>query len=279
MFSRLHPDRMNPPPDILLLIAGSGNYPFLVARSARAAGVKRIALVAFEGETSPDLNTLADETYILRVGQLARLLTAARKSGAQHALMAGQVALKNLFDLRPDFRSLLLLARLPRRNAETLFGAVADELAAVGVKLLPATTFLEDHLATEGLLAGPKLKPRELEDLQFGYQIAKEVSRLDIGQTVVVRKGTVLAVEAFEGTNATILRGGQLGQEKATVVKVSKPNQDMRFDIPVIGKTTLEFALQAKIRCIGIEARCTLLLESEQLLRYANHHSLSLYGL
>ncbi len=265
--------------DVLLLIAGNGNYPFLVLRCARAAGVKRIVLAAFEGETLPNLSALADETHTLRVGQLSRLLTIAQKSGARHALMAGQIAPQNLFDLRPDFRALILLARLPKRNAETLFGAVANELAAIGVELLPATTFLEDHLAGEGLLAGPKLKPREIEDLQFGYQIAKEVSRLNIGQTVVVRHGTVLAVEGFEGTNQTILRGGQLAKGGATVVKVSKPNQDMRFDVPIIGKTTLEAAMQAQIRCIGVEAQHTLLLECDQLVEYANRYSLSLYGL
>lgn len=266
-------------PDPLLLIAGNGSYPFLVIRAARAAGIKRIVLVAFEGETSADLAVLADETHSLRVGQLKRLLTIAKKSGARHALMAGQIAPKNLFDLRPDLHALFLLARLPKRNAETLFGAIADQLAGVGVELLPATTFLEDHLAQEGPLAGPKLKPREIEDLQFGYQIAKEVSRLDIGQTVVVRQGTVLAVEAFEGTNQTILRGGQLGKTGAIVVKVAKPNQDMRFDVPVIGKATLECAQQVQIRCIGVEAKCTLLLEREHLVELASRYSLSIYGL
>jgi DUF1009 family protein len=267
------------PPENLLLIAGSGKYPFLVVPSARAAGVKRIILVAFEGETSPELSRLVDEVYTVQVGRLSHLLAVARKSGADYAMAVGQITPKNLFDLRPDLQALLLLARLHKRNAETLFGAVADELAHVGVELLPATTFLNHHLASEGLLAGPKIKLSAMEDLRFGYQIAKAISRLDIGQTVVVRKGTVLAVEAFEGTNASILRGGKLGRESATIVKVSKPNQDMRFDVPTIGLTTLECASSVRIRSIGIEAHCTLLLEKDRLIEYANLHSLSIYGL
>ncbi|QQY08534.1 MAG: UDP-2,3-diacylglucosamine diphosphatase LpxI [Candidatus Xiphinematobacter sp.] len=267
------------PPENLLLIAGSGEYPFLVVHSARAAGVRRIVLVAFEGETSPELSRWVDEMYTVQVGRLSHLLSVARKSGADYAMAVGQIAPKNLFDLRLDLQALLLLARLHKRNAETLFGAVADELAHVGVELLPATTFLDHHLAGEGLLAGPKVTFSAMEDLLFGYQIAKEISRLDIGQTVVVRKGTVLAVEAFEGTNASILRGGRLGRESATIVKVAKPNQDMRFDVPTIGLTTLECASSARIRSIGIEARCTLLLEKDRLIEYANLHSLSIYGL
>jgi len=267
------------PPEKLLLIAGSGKYPFLVVHSARKAGVQHIILVAFEGETSPELVGWVDEMHTVRVGQLSHLLSVARKSGADYAMAAGQIAPKNLFDLCLDMRAFLLLARLHKRNAETLFGAVADELARVGVELLPATTFLDNHLAGEGLLAGPKIKFRAMKDLQFGYQIAKEISRLDIGQTVVVRKGTVLAVEAFEGTNSSILRGGKLGRENTTIVKVAKPNQDMRFDVPTIGITTLECASSVRVQSVGIEAHCTLLLEKDRLIEYANLHSLSIYGL
>lgn len=266
-------------PEKLLLLAGSGKYPFLVVRSARMAGVKRIILVAFEGETSPELGRLVDAIYTVQVGQLSCLLTVARKSGACHAMAVGQISPKNLFNLNLDIRALFLIARLPKRNAETLFGSIADELAQVGIEVLPATTFLDDYLAEEGLLAGPKVTLQAMEDLQFGYQIAKEVSRLNIGQTVVVRKGTVLAVEAFDGTNATIFRGGKLGKEDVTVVKVSKPNQDMRFDVPVVGMDTLECARKVCVKSIGIEARRTLLLEKEQLVEYANLHSLSIYGL
>jgi hypothetical protein len=263
----------------LFLIAGSGDYPRQVIEAARRAGVRRVVLAAFEGETSPDLEGLADEVFHMKVGQLGKLLDAAKKSGARDALMAGQIAPGNLFDLRPDLRALVLLARLKVRNAETLFGAVASELASAGVALLPATTFLEQQIAGKGHLAGPRLKPGQLADLEFGFRIAKDSSRLDIGQTVVVKNGTVLAVEAFEGTNEAIRRGGKLGRSGSIVVKVSKPGQDMRFDVPVVGTKTLETAAEAKILAIGVEAGATLLLDREKVAKAADSHAIAIYGL
>ncbi|MEI6491942.1 MAG: UDP-2,3-diacylglucosamine diphosphatase LpxI [Verrucomicrobiota bacterium] len=267
------------PIESLFLIAGSGDYPRLVIESARSAGVRRLALVAFEGETQPELESLADEVYRMKVGQLGKLLDAAKKSGATKALMAGQIAPGNLFNLRPDLRALVVIARLKVRNAETLFGAVASELASAGVEILPATTFLEDHIAGRGHLAGPRLKPRQTEDLEFGFRVAKESSRLDIGQTVVVKNGTVLAVEAFEGTNEAILRGGRLGRGGSTMVKVSKPGQDIRFDVPVIGTKTLETAAEARIQSIGVEAGATLLLDRAKVTEAADALAITIYGL
>lgn len=261
----------------LFLIAGSGGYPALVLREARAAGVRRVVMAAFEGETAPELAAQADEVNWMRVGQLGRLLEAARRSGARHALMAGQIAPRHLFDLRPDFPALMLLARLKTRNAETLFGELARQLEQAGVEVLPATTFLEAHVATPGHIAGPKLKPRILEDLEFGFSIAKETSRMDIGQSVVVRQGTVLAVEAFEGTDACMRRGGELGRRKAVLVKVSKPGQDMRFDVPVVGTRTLEVAKDCGIIAIGVEAGRTLLLDRPAVERACE--GVALYGL
>lgn len=263
----------------LLLIAGSGDYPRLILQEARAAGVTKIHLAAFIDETHPDLASQADSVDWLRVGQLGALLQSARRSQCHHALMAGQLAPQNLFNLRPDWKALLVLAKLPRRNAESLFGAVAQELEIAGLPLLPATTFLEHHLATPGLLAGPKLKPRHLDDLQYGLRIAKEISRLDIGQTVVVKNGTVLAVEGFEGTNECLRRGGSLGRGDATMVKVSKPGQDLRFDVPVVGAVTLQTAFDAGIRRIGLEAGQTLLLDRPAVLHRAEELKISLYGL
>ena len=236
-------------------------------------------MAAFEGETSESLDGMVDVAVRMRVGQLGKLLAAAKMSGAREAIMAGQIAPKHLFNLRPDVRALVLLARLKERNAETLFGAIADELASAGVILLPATTFLAEHLASPGLLAGPRLKPREVADLEFGFRIAKESSRLDIGQTVVVKSGTVLAVEAFEGTNDAVRRGGGLGKAGAIMVKVSKPGQDMRFDVPVIGTKTLEVAAEAKIRAIGVEAGSTILLNRPCVAALATSLSISIYGL
>ena len=260
------------------IIAGNGLYPFLLARAARQHGVTAIHIAAFEKETRTELAGQADSIEWMRVGQLSRLLRYFEKSGVRRAIMAGQIAPKNLFDLRPDFKALMLLAGLKRRNAETIFGAVAQELANVGVELLPATTYLEDCLAQEGLIAGPKPPKRLLDDIAFGFEIAKEVSRLDIGQTVIVRNGTVLAVEGFEGTDEAIQRGARLAKGGAVIVKVSKPKQDFRFDVPAIGCQTLEVAADAGARAIAIEARRTLLLDKEALKASAEEKKMTIYG-
>jgi DUF1009 family protein len=168
------------------------------------------------------------------------------------------------------------LARLKRRNAESIFAAIGDELGRAGITLLPATSFLEDCLAPAGLIAGPKLSRREEQDVTLGFEIAREVSRLDIGQTVIVKNGTVLAVEGFEGTNEAIKRGGALGGKNAIMVKVAKPSQDMRFDVPVIGVATIEVATEARLRVIAIDAGRTLLLEKEALLERVAHANISI---
>ena len=262
-------------PDTLGIIAGNGAYPLLLARAARQAGVKKLVAAAFTGETRPELSEAVDEIQWLRVGQLGRLLNYFQEAKVTHAMMAGQIAPKNLFDLRPDWKALLVLARVKRRNAESLFGAIAQELADKAVELLPAFTFLEDFLAPAGLIAGRSLSRREETDVAFGFEIAKEMSRLDIGQTVVVKNGTVLAVEAFEGTNDAMKRGGALARKGAIVVKVSKPNQDMRFDVPVIGAATIEAAAEAKVRVIAVEAGRTLLLEKADLIAAATRAGVS----
>src|SRR5438105_8510204 len=221
-------------PQVLGIIAGNGVYPRQLADAARKAGVTKIIAAAFSGETDPALAQHVDLIEWMRVGQLGRLLKFFRDQKIHHAIMAGQIAPKNLFDLRPDVKAVVVLAKLKERNAESIFAAIADELAKVDVDLMPATSFLEDQLAPKGLIAGAKLSRREEEDVDFGRQIAKEMARLDIGQTVIVKNGTVLAVEAFEGTNDAIKRGGNLARKEAIMVKVAKPTQDMRFDVPVI---------------------------------------------
>jgi hypothetical protein len=266
-------------PECLAIIAGNGSYPMILAQEARKAGVKRIVAAAFLNETKPELASLVDDFTTLRVGQLGALLKYLQKSGASAAIMAGQIAPKNLFDLRPDIKALFILAKLKERNAESIFGAIAAECALVGVPLLPATTFMDQFLAPKGHFAGPAPNRRLVDDFAYGLRIAKEVSRLDIGQTVIVKKGTVLAVEGFEGTNAAILRGGELGRGEATVVKVSKPQQDLRFDVPVIGPATLETAHVAGVHAIGIEAGQTLLLEKEKTLSLASEKRITLCGL
>jgi DUF1009 family protein len=260
------------------IIAGNGLYPLLLAKSARRHNVAAIHVAAFENETRKEVADSADSIEWMRVGQLSRLLRYFERSGVKRVVMAGQIAPANLFDLRPDFKALMLLATLKRRNAETLFGAIAEELEKLGVELLPATTYLEDCLAQEGLIAGPRPSKRLIDDVVFGFEIAKEVCRLDIGQTVVVRHGTVLAVEAFEGTDKAIQRGAKLGKGGAVVVKVSKPEQDFRFDVPVIGCQTLEVAAGAGAKAVAVEAGKTLLLEKEALKASADDKRITIYG-
>src|SRR5881392_1651761 len=263
-------------PESLGIIAGNGVYPRLLADSARKVGVKKIVAAAFTDETDSALVQHVDLIEWIRVGQLSRLLKFFREQNIHDAIMAGQIAPKNLFDLRPDWKALLVLAKLKQRNAESIFAAIGDELAKVGVDLLPATTFLEEFLAPPGLIAGPKLTRREEEDVDLGWKIAKEIARLDVGQTVIVKNGTIVAVEAFEGTNEAIRRGGALAREGAVMVKVAKPNQDVRFDAPVIGVETIRVAAEAKLRVIAVEAEKTLLLERKAIADLATHSKLSI---
>lgn len=257
------------------IIAGNGVYPRLLAVGARKAGVKKIIAAAFTDETDPVLEQHVDVLEWMRVGQLGRLLKFLRGQNIHQAIMAGQIAPKNLFDLRPDLKALMLLGKLKQRNAESIFAAIADELAKIEVDLLPATTFLEDSLAQPGLISGSKLSPREEKDVELGWNIAREIARLDIGQTVVVKNGTVVAVEALEGTNEAIRRGGTLARESAVMIKVAKPNQDMRFDVPVIGVETVRVAAEARLRVIAVEAGKTLLLERDAIIDLANRSNMS----
>lgn len=265
-------------PDQLAIIAGNGIYPREVARAARQAGVQRIFAIAFTNETDPALTDLVDEISWLRVGQLSRMLATLRDHKISNAMMAGQIAPRNLFDLHPDWRALLLLARLKTRNAESIFRAIAAELESIGVTLLPATAFLEHLFPARDLFAGPKLTRREKADVDFGWEIAQKVAALDIGQTVIVKNATVLAVEAFEGTNEVIRRGGALAGKGAVMIKVAKPDQDMRFDVPVIGRETISVAAESSIRVIALEAQRTLLLEKPTLLATAEKAGISLFG-
>jgi UDP-2,3-diacylglucosamine hydrolase len=264
------------PLQVLGIIAGNGVYPLLLADAARKAAVTKVIAAAFTGETDPALERRVDVLEWMRVGQLGKLLKFFRANEVRHAIMAGQIAPKNLFDLRPDVKALLLLGKLKERNAESIFAAVADELAKIDIELLPATTFLEDSLAPVGLIAGPKLSRQEEEDVDLGWKIAKEIARLDIGQTVVVRNGAVVAVEALEGTNDTIKRGGVLARQGSVMVKVAKPNQDMRFDVPVIGVETLRIGAEARLRVVAVQAGKTLLLERDVIIDLANQSKISI---
>jgi UDP-2,3-diacylglucosamine hydrolase len=262
-------------PETLGIIAGNGVYPRLLADGARRAGVKKIVAAAFTDETDPALEQHVELIEWMRVGQLGRLLKFFRGQNIHHAIMAGQIAPKNLFDLRPDLKALILLGKLKERNAESVFAAIGDELAKIDVDLLLATTFLEDSLAQPGLIAGPKVSTRQEHDVELGWNAAKEIARLDIGQTIIIKNGTIVAVEALEGTNEAVKRGGTLAREGAAMVKVSKPNQDMRFDVPVIGVETVRVAAESGVRVIAVEAGKTLLLERDAVIALANSSKIS----
>lgn len=269
---------MAQPIDTLGIIAGSRSLPLLLARQARALGVKRLVATAFEKETDAALTELVDEIIWLRVGQLNKMIRAFADRGVKHCVMAGQIAPRNLFDLRPDLRAVGMLMKLKERNAHTLFGAIADELAKDGVELVSAIPWLRPLMPATGFHQGPALKPEQQDDVRFGFRIAKEISRLEIGQTVVVKGGTVLAVEGFEGTDQCLSRGGLLaGREGGAIaVKVAKEGHDLRFDIPCIGPRTLEVCAANGVSVLALEAAQSLILEPEQVTQLAKRHSLSL---
>jgi DUF1009 family protein len=271
------PIEMNLALESIGLIAGSRSLPLDFARLARAAGVKRIVATAVEGETDPALAGLVDDLVWLKVGQLSRMIAAFTDRGVTQCVMAGQVAPKNLFDLRPDVRAMGILFRLKERNAHTIFGAIADELKKDGVELIEATPWLAPLMPQTGFQLGPILSEGQRADVEFGFRIAKEISRLEIGQTVVVKRGTVLAVEGFEGTDRCLGRGGEMAGKDggAVVVKVAKPGHDLRFDIPCIGLQTLETCAASGIAVLALESGKTLLLDREACAEFARQNKIS----
>jgi len=263
------------------LIAGNRSLPLEFARLARAAGVKRIVAVAAEGETDPALASLVDDLVWLNVGQISKMISTFTSRGVKQCVMAGQIAPKNLFDFRPDLRALGVLLRLKEKNAHTIFGAIADELKKDGVELIAATPWLAPLMPQAGFALGPGLSAKQKEDVAFGFQLAKEVSRLNIGQLVVVKDGAVLAVEGFEGTDQCLTRGGGLAGKNggAVAIKVAKLNHDMRFDIPCLGVKTFETCAAAKISVLALESGKSLLLERDACEAIAKKNHLSVITL
>jgi len=263
--------------DSLGIIAGNRTLPLLFAQQARSLGVKRLVAAAFEGETDPALASLVNEIVWLKVGQLSKLISVFTDRGIRQCVMVGQIAPKNLYDVRPDLRAMGLLLRLKEKNAHTIFGGIADELKKDGVELIDAQPWLKPLMPANGFQIGPKLSGDQKTDVEFGFKIAREVSRLEIGQTVVVKNGTVLAVEAFEGTDKCLARGGELAGKNGggVAVKVAKLHHDMRFDIPCIGAQTLEVCAASGISVLALEAGKTLLLERETCEKFAVKNKIS----
>jgi len=262
---------------VIGLIAGSKSLPFLFAKEARRRGDTVVA-VGFEGETDPALANEVDSLEWVRVGQLSRMIRALSSRGVQRCVMLGQIAPRNLFDVRPDLRAMGLLLRLREKNAHTLFGAIGDELAKDGIDLIPAVPWLSPWMPGAGYRVGAHLPRTAIGDIRYGFGIAKEIARLEIGQTVVVKGGTTLAVEGFEGTDACLERGGGLAGKSggAVAVKLAKPGHDLRFDIPCVGPRTLEICARSGVGVLAFEAGMTLLIEQQELESLARTRSVSL---
>ncbi len=263
-------------PESLAIIAGRGVYPLLLAESARKQGVKRLFVAAFKGETEPRIAALVDEVRWLHLGQLQALLDTLGASGIKQAVMAGQITPTRFFQIRMDKPMLDLLMGLRVRNAETVYGAVGRELGKVGVELMPASRFMEYAMPDPGVLTTRAPSEQERADIELGLKVATLTSGLDIGQTVVVREGVILAVEAFEGTDEAIARAGKLGGPGAVVVKVAKRGHDMRFDIPVVGIHTMKSLKKSKAAVLAVEAKRTILLERERIVTEADRMGLCL---
>lgn len=278
MFSQFLPPHFDPSRPIAL-IAGQGLYPQLVAESIRQAGLP-IRLIAFDEETRPELvNTFPEaDRRTLLVGQLGKMLKALEQFGAGYALMAGQITPRRLFKgLHPDLKATRILFSLKRRNAETIFGAIAREIEELGIHLLDARSFLDQQLASAGCMTGGRFSI-DGEYLDHGVQIARECARLDIGQGVVVRKGTVLAVEAFEGTDEMLRRAGTFKTDDALFVKTVKTKQDYRFDVPVFGQRTLETMREAGLTAAALEAGRVIILDKAAVIAQARAWGISLLG-
>ncbi|MBC7797613.1 MAG: UDP-2,3-diacylglucosamine diphosphatase LpxI [Pyrinomonadaceae bacterium] len=257
------------------LIAGNGKFPFLVIEGAKRAGQK-LVVVAIKGETDANIETVADKVLWVSIGQLGKMIGFFKRENVTRAIMAGQVKHVQLFSgSLPDLRMLKMLFNLKQRNTDALIGAIADELAKDNITLIDSTHFIKDQLAANGVLSRRKPDERERGNIEYGLRIAGEIARLDLGQTVVVRGNACVAIEAMEGTDATIIRAGTLARGKLTVVKVAKPNQDMRFDVPVVGVPTINAMLEAGASCLCVTADKTLIFDKAEMLALADANKIA----
>ncbi len=258
------------------LIAGNGKFPFMVLEGARQSGVA-MAVAAIREETDPEIEKLAGSLNWVGIGQLGRMIRFFKDEGVEKAIMAGQVKHVQIFSRSiPDARMLKVLLRLPRRNTDSLIGAIASELQSEGIELIDSTYFLQDHLPQPGTLTRRWPDDRELENIEYGLEVAHEIARLDLGQTIVVRAKACVAIEAMEGTDETIRRAGRLAKGSLTVVKIAKPDQDMRFDVPVVGVPTIETMLEAGATCLCVTAGKTLMFDREEMIRLADKKKIAI---
>ena len=264
------------------LIAGNGRFPFLVLDAARGAG-REVTIIALEEETFPELAAVAARPpaaafHWIPLGQLGTCIRLLERAGVTQAVMAGQVKHTKLFDIRPDMALLGVLMRLKARNTDAVIAAIADVLRDHGIELLNSTAFLAPLMARPGVLTGRGPTDDERADLDIGYRVADVIAGLDVGQTIAVKSGAVVAVEAMEGTDAVIARAGQLAGAGVRIVKVAKPNQDMRFDVPVIGVSTIEAMKAAGATLLSVDARTTLMIDGEAIVKAADAAGICIVG-
>jgi DUF1009 family protein len=258
------------------LIAGGGQFPLMISEAARKRGL-RVVAVAHLGETDQSLSDQVDEIVWIKLGQLGHLLKAFRQNGVNKALMAGSINKRRIFDdVRPDLKGLSLISKLAVFHDDDILGALARELEKEGIEIVSSVTHLPELLAPLECFTKRKPGKSEKEDIDFGWEVAKELGRLDIGQCVVVRNKTVLALEAIDGTDETILRGGRIAREKAVVVKVSKPQQDLRFDVPSVGLDTIKVMSQVRASVLAIEAGKTLMFDKPEMISQADKEGISI---
>ncbi len=261
------------------LIAGNGRFPIIFAQSAKQKGMQVIA-VAHEGETSPELAQWVDGIFWIKVGQLGKIISIFKEQQVSDVMMAGGIKKTHLFSgAMPDLRGIAFLAKMIHKKDDSILRAVAAELESEGITVRESTQYLDSILAAPGVLTKRKPSKDERKDIDFGWQIAKEIGRLDIGQTVLVKDQAVLAVEAIEGTDETIRRGGILCKKGAVVVKVCKPNQDLRFDLPAIGTQTIKSMEQVKASCLAIEAGKTIIIDREAVVHDADRAGIAVIAI
>jgi DUF1009 family protein len=264
--------------DKIGIIAGGGQFPLLFAQAVRRHGLKVYA-AAHEGETDETLADQVDALQWVRLGQLGKIIDFFKKEGVIKTVFIGSITKTNIFrDVRPDLKGLGLWNKIDIKQDDSILRAIADRLAKDGIEVVASTSYVPELLFPQGILTRKKLTKEQKNDIVFGWKIARAMGGLDIGQCVVVRNQTVLAVEAIEGTDAAIRRGGTLGKEKAVVVKLKKPNQDLRFDLPAVGEKTIVSMLEVKAAVLAVEAGYALFFDRESVIQAADAAGLVVVG-